>query len=99
MENGFKTLPGVFVVYGLMGMPLWLYANKYVCTGCTATVQQERHRYKPHSLFASPWLGLPALMGRLLGMVVELYVVARHVDSMLGSEKGLPHTAPPGAED
>lgn len=29
MENGFRSLPGVVVVYGLMGTPLWLFANKY----------------------------------------------------------------------
>lgn len=28
MENGFKTPLGILVVYGLMGIPLWLYANK-----------------------------------------------------------------------
>jgi hypothetical protein len=68
----------------------------FVCTTRT------RRRYMPHSLFASPWLGLPAMVGRLLGMVVELYVVWRHVDAMLGSDRGLPHSAPPApsaAED
>lgn len=51
------------------------------------------YRYMPHSLFASPWLGVPATVGRLLGMVVELYVVGRHVNAMLRSDRGLPVAA------
>ena len=54
-----------------------------------------RHRYMPHSLFASPWLGLPAMVGRLLGMVEELYVVCGHVDAMLGVIALGYHTARP----
>ncbi len=57
-------------------------------------------RYLPHSVFASPVVGVPALFGRLLGLVVEVYVVVRHIDTILTADRRqVPTTTAPEIED
>ncbi|KAK9785508.1 hypothetical protein WJX73_005812 [Symbiochloris irregularis] len=50
MTMRFRTLPGVLAIAGLFGLPMWLWAL----------------RFMPNSAFCNPWLGVIFLVGRTL---------------------------------
>ena len=70
MANGFKTPPGALAISGLMGLPLWFWARKWL----------------PGSLLATPLLGAFLGVGRLLCAAVEGWVLYRHLDSLLSAD-------------
>lgn len=67
MARGFKQPAGCLAMYGLYGAPLWLFARRYLAG----------------SVFASPWLGWPAIGGRLLCVAVEVWSCMAHVLALL----------------
>lgn len=71
MANGFKSPLGILAIVGLMGLPLWLWA-------C---------RFMPGSLYASPWLGAPVIIGRLFCASVETWVLWAHVAGLLRQDE------------
>ncbi|DBA85054.1 hypothetical protein WJX79_010359 [Trebouxia sp. C0005] len=71
MADGFKTPSGALAVVGLMGLPLWLWA-------C---------RYMPGSLYASPFFGVLVIVGRLVCASVEVWVLCAHISGLLQQDK------------
>ena len=70
MKDGFKTPAGCLTIGGLMGLPLWLYARRFL----------------PGTVFASPVLGMFAIAGRLLCASVECWVIASHLNALLNED-------------
>eukprot|EP00930_Biecheleria_cincta_P028687 TRINITY_DN20008_c0_g1_i1.p1 TRINITY_DN20008_c0_g1~~TRINITY_DN20008_c0_g1_i1.p1 ORF type:complete len:231 (+),score=30.75 TRINITY_DN20008_c0_g1_i1:30-695(+) len=73
MRNGFRSVPGALTVAGLHFLPLWLWLVPRL----------------PESFHAAPATGAVTallLAGRLLGAVVELWVVVRHFEKILSED-------------
>lgn len=70
MKNGFKTPPGCLAIAGLMGLPLWLYALRWL----------------PGTLLAAAPLGIVLVAGRVLCAAVEFWVLASHLDALLAAD-------------
>lgn len=68
MKDGFQTILGAITVAGLHFLPLWLWLAPRI----------------PHwPLVSSPLLGVPLAIGRVLGLIVEVWVIMRHVTSVI----------------
>lgn len=67
MRNGFKNPAGAFVVVGLMGCPLWVWARRWI------------HGV----IWTSWAVGTPLVAGRLLGAAVEVWILRAHLRAIL----------------
>mmetsp|Transcript_146460 Transcript_146460/g.469884 ORF Transcript_146460/g.469884 Transcript_146460/m.469884 type:complete len:217 (-) Transcript_146460:93-743(-) len=68
MRNGFKTPLGALTIAGLHFLPLWLWLSPRLSRG---------------HFVASPVLGATLVIGRLLAVSAELWVVFRHLGAVL----------------
>jgi len=85
MANGFKTPPGVFAIFGLHGLPVWLYGFK-------------THLWSPFMSHHSQ-LGVAGVLvsGRALCMAVEVWFIKSHIQDLL-AEQEQGRTSPPQEE-
>ncbi|BDA42642.1 hypothetical protein COCOBI_03-5350 [Coccomyxa sp. Obi] len=67
MDNGFRTPAGILAISGLMGLPLWLWARSHF----------------PTSFLASFFVGGGLMLGRLVSLGVEIWVLYKHLENLL----------------
>jgi len=70
MRNGFKNPSGVFVVVGLMGCPLWLWATRWL----------------PGTAYSSLLLGVPLIAARCVGAALEGWIVVTYLAALLNED-------------
>eukprot|EP00967_Tisochrysis_lutea_P064886 scaffold84186_cov16-Tisochrysis_lutea.AAC.1 len=68
MANNFRTVQGSYVIVGLMGLPLWAWGFKFLPSD---------------NILRHPALGAVLLPGRVMAAVVELWVLSKHLGSLL----------------
>eukprot|EP00897_Mesotaenium_endlicherianum_P005571 jgi/Mesen1/5041/ME000025S04438 len=70
MAHNFRSPPGVAAIAGLHFLPLWLWLR----------------RYAPGFWLSSRWIGAFLVFGRACCLAVELWMLARHLGSILESD-------------
>ncbi|KAF5843617.1 CDP-alcohol phosphatidyltransferase-domain-containing protein [Dunaliella salina] len=68
MANNFRTPLGCYVIVGLMGLPLWAWGLQFLPSS---------------NILRHPALGAVLLPGRVMAAVVELWVLSKHLGSLL----------------
>lgn len=71
MRNNFRTPLGGLAVLGLFGMPLWLCSLKFLF----------------NTWFSSPIFGAVFTLGRFVALLVEMWILIKHVRSLAQADR------------